>query len=96
MVSSLNRVYHSQEGIFKIKPFNYQYHSQMVDWLHKSDDFIRNNFSTSPAVEPDHFSQEMKEVFQFVVQNPFPMHSIFKSNQSVKYSPSPQGQWLKL
>ncbi|XP_032799012.2 protein N-terminal asparagine amidohydrolase [Daphnia magna] len=93
---SLQRVYHTGEGIFRINPFSYRYHSQMVDWIHKSDDFILNNFSTSPAVEPEHFPQEMKQVFQFVVHNPFPLASVFKFNKSVKYVPSPQGQWLKL
>jgi hypothetical protein len=38
----------------------------------------------------------MKEVFQFIIHNPFPMISIFKFNKSLKYVPSPQGQWLKL
>ncbi|EFX77324.1 hypothetical protein DAPPUDRAFT_305857 [Daphnia pulex] len=95
-VISPAKVYHSTEGVFKISPFNYRFQSQMAEWALKSDDFILNNFSTSPAVEPEHFSKEMKEVFQFIIHNPFPMISIFKFNKSLKYVPSPQGQWLKL
>ena len=91
------RVYHSREGKFMIEPFEYRFPQRITEWLHKSDDYVRNNFSTSPAVEPSHFSQEMKQVFQFVAQNPFPMHSVFKSKMPLEFHLSPStGQWCSI
>jgi len=89
----LYRVYHSKEGVFIIEPFDYRYQHHTSQFLQKSDDYIRNNFSTSPAVEPPHFSQEMKQVFLFVTQNPYPMNSIFKCKQPLKFSLSSFGEW---
>lgn len=96
-------MYHSKDGLMKIKAFNYRFPHQVTEWLRMSDDFILSNFSTSPAVEPEHFVKEMRQVFQFVAQNPFPMHSVFKTNsifnnrnQSLKFALSDEGEWLKL
>jgi len=93
MIVLIKRVYHSKEGVFIIEPFDYRYQHHTSQFLQKSDDYIRNNFSTSPAVEPPHFSQEMKQVFLFVTQNPYPMNSIFKCKQPLKFSLSSFGEW---
>lgn len=87
------RVYHSQEGIFCIDPFDYRFPPRIAEWSQQSDDCVLNNFSTSPAVEPAHFAREIKQVFKFVAQNPFPMYSIFKSKKPVQFQLSPQGVW---
>lgn len=65
----------------------------MVEWLHKSDEFILANFSSSPAVEPAHFSQEMKNVFQYIVKNPNPLSTVFKANKPLIFSLSKEGLW---
>lgn len=90
------RVYNSKDGVFVIEPFNYRCPHYVSQLLHKSDDYIRDNFSTSPAVEPPHFSQEIKQVFQFVTQHPFPMFSIFKSKLPMKFTLSSFGEWQEL
>ena len=84
-----------------------------------SDDFILQNFSSSPGiymvlinftdkryikhflffisdVEPVHFAKQMKSIFAFVAQHPFPMHSIFKSNKTIQYSLSTEGEWQEI
>jgi len=92
----LYRAYNSKDGVFVIEPFTYRYPHHISQFLQKSDDYIRNNFSTSPAVEPPHFSKEMKQVFRFVTQHPFPMLSIFKSKLPMKFSLSSFGEWQEL
>ena len=79
--------------MIEIRPFNYRYPPEVVVWALQSDDFILQNFSTSPDVEPEHFASDMRRVFQFVATNPFPMHSIFSARQSLKFSLSHQGEW---
>lgn len=89
----LTRIYHSKEGILTIQPFKYAYHPKMAEWLQKSDDFILANFSSSPGVEPPHFSQEMKKVFQYIIKNPHPLSTVFKANTPLNFSLSEDGVW---
>ena len=60
-----------------------------------SDDFILKNFSTSPEVEPEHFTLQMREVFAHIAKHPFPMHTVFKSNKTIQYSIS-GGEWQEI
>jgi len=82
--------------VIKIKAFSYQFPDRVSEWLMRSDDFIRRNFSTSPAVEPDHFAEEMRQMFQFVAQNPFPLESVFRSRQSLKFLLTDKGEWMEI
>ncbi len=48
---------YSKDGRLTVEPFDYRCPHRVTEWLRQSDDFIRSNFSTSPAVEPAHFAQ---------------------------------------
>lgn len=49
-------VYDCSLGLHRIGPFNYEPLRGVDLWLEQSDEFILQHLSTSPEVEPPHFS----------------------------------------
>lgn len=65
----LVQVYNSNTKLFIINEFRY-FRINHIDFLTKADDqYILNNFSTSPKVEPDHFANSIRDVFSLMKTN---------------------------
>lgn len=52
-------VYDCGLGLLRIGPFSYQPLRGVDLWLEQSDDVILQNLSTSPQVEPPHFTMQV-------------------------------------
>lgn len=62
-------------------------------WLQQSDDFILQNLSTSPEVEPAHFVMNVRATFKFIQQNPFPTVTVFPDNTAHFFRKNEHGLW---
>nr|CAD7427212.1 unnamed protein product [Timema monikensis] len=72
---ALRNVYDCSLGLLRIGPFNYDPLRGVDLWLEQSDDFILQQLSTSPEVEPPHF----------VDHHPFPAVTVFRDNRPHYY-----------
>lgn len=86
-------LYDHISGTIAIGPFYYS----NIDWfsfyLQFPDDLLLRNFSTSPKVEPPHFCQDLRKVFQLFVDHPNPQKTLFPDNRPKKYVINSSGMW---
>lgn len=52
-------IYDSSAGMLRIGPFNYDPLRGVDLWLAQSDEFLLTHLSTSPEVEPPHFTNQV-------------------------------------
>lgn len=52
-------IYDSAAGMLRIGPFNYDPIRGVDLWLAQSDEFLLTHLSTSPEVEPPHFTNQV-------------------------------------
>lgn len=52
-------IYDSTAGMLRIGPFNYDPIRGVDLWLAQSDEFLLTHLSTSPEVEPPHFTNQV-------------------------------------
>ncbi|KAL9653847.1 hypothetical protein ABK040_012908 [Willaertia magna] len=71
----LYTTYNEKEDIYLIGPTDYQPYNYRIlrkdyigSYLNLPDYFILNNFSTSPFAEPEHFVEDMKRKFKFMLE----------------------------
>lgn len=57
-------IYDSSAGMLRIGPFNYDPIRGVDLWLAQSDEFLLTHLSTSPEVEPPHFTNQVHLVFE--------------------------------
>ena len=62
----LVQVYNSNDKLFKIDEFYYLKIKYIDQLINQSDQFILDNFSTSPLVEPAHFANSIREIFNLI------------------------------
>lgn len=83
----LVQVYNSATKLFIINEFRY-FRINHIDLLvNASDQYILDNFSTSPHVEPEHFAESIRQVFALMKNNKAqePTH---------RFKREPDGNWL--
>lgn len=73
-------VYDSQLGMLRIGPFNYEPMRGIDLWLSQSDEFILQHLSTTPEVEPPHFTMQVRATLKFIQDNQFPGKLNFSIN----------------
>lgn len=56
-------IYDSTAGMLRIGPFNYDPIRGVDLWLAQSDEFLLTHLSTSPEVEPPHFTNQVYSNF---------------------------------
>ncbi|XP_050505315.1 protein N-terminal asparagine amidohydrolase-like [Diabrotica virgifera virgifera] len=72
-------------GQLKIGPFNYKPLRGANLWLEQNDDFILQQLSTSPEVEPPHFVSNVRGTVKYIQENPFPAVTVFRNNRPLYY-----------
>ena len=65
-------IYDSQLGMLRIGPFIYDPVRGVDLWLSQSDEFILQQLSTSPEVEPPHFVMQVRATLKYIQDNQFP------------------------
>nr|CAD7413803.1 unnamed protein product [Timema cristinae] len=78
-------VYDCSLGLLRIGPFNYDPLRGVDLWLEQSDDFILQQLSTSPEVEPPHFVDHVRETLKYIQKHPFPAVTVFRDNRPHYY-----------
>lgn len=63
-------IYDSSAGMLRIGPFNYDPIRGVDLWLAQSDEFLLTHLSTSPEVEPPHFTSQVGAFVRFGNQQP--------------------------
>lgn len=71
-------LYNTNTGLLEIGPFDYVYANSISFYLKSTDEFILQNLSTTPLVEPPDFVKNIKESLKFLRDNPSPLETIFK------------------
>ncbi|KAG5877396.1 hypothetical protein JTB14_037018 [Gonioctena quinquepunctata] len=74
-------IYDCNMGLLSIGPFNYTPLRGADLWLEQSDEFILNNLSTSPDVEPPHYVAQIRATLKYIQENPFPAVTVFRDNR---------------
>jgi len=93
--NSLYNIYDPLSGNIIIHPFSYKVLPDAHLWLKKADSFILKYCSTSPAVEPPHFCENMRSKFRRMISDPRPMDTLFPGGQPRVYSRNAiTGQWI--
>lgn len=62
-------IYDCNLGLLRIGPFNYEPLRGVDLWLEQTNDFILQQLSTSPEVQPPHFVLQVKRVEYFSLLN---------------------------
>lgn len=57
-------IYDASLGLLRIGPFNYDPLRGADLWLAQTDEFLLQHLSTSPDVEPPHFTHHVSEILQ--------------------------------
>ena len=86
-------VYDTSSQTIAVKPFLFDSGYDRKDLmmiLSLPDDFIRKHFSTSPAVEPDHFVSSVRRSFEILASDT----NYFPNNQPLVYT-FIEGSWKK-
>ncbi|XP_063244679.1 protein N-terminal asparagine amidohydrolase isoform X2 [Bacillus rossius redtenbacheri] len=78
-------VYDCSLGLLRIGPFNYDPLRGVDLWLEQSDDFILQQLSTSPEVEPPHFVMQVRATLKYIQDHPFPAVTVFRDNRPHYY-----------
>ncbi|XP_066907821.1 protein N-terminal asparagine amidohydrolase isoform X2 [Halyomorpha halys] len=78
-------VYDCGLGLLRIGPFSYQPLRGVDLWLEQSDDIILQHLSTSPQVEPPHFTMQIRAALKYIQENPFPAVTVFRENRPHYY-----------
>ncbi|OQR79134.1 protein N-terminal asparagine amidohydrolase-like [Tropilaelaps mercedesae] len=86
-------VYDCSLGLMKVGPFSYEPMRGVDLWLQQSDDFILQNLSTSPEVEPPHFVMNVRATFKYIQQHPFPTVTVFPENRAHFFRKDEHGLW---
>lgn len=89
-----NYDYHS--GEFKIRPFRIRQMAEVSLIAKAPDQFILEHLSTSPKVEPKHFSQTIRSTAQFILNHPHPDQTLFVGNKPRVFTKCKHtGEWIK-
>ena len=83
--STLHNIYDPLSGQIVITPFSYKVLPDAHLWLKKADSFILRYCSTSPAVEPPHFCDQMRSKFRRMISDPAP-DTVFPGGRARVYS----------
>lgn len=78
-------VYDCQTGLHRIGPFNYEPLRGVDLWLQQSDEFILQHLSTSPEVEPPHFSSMIRQTLKYIQDHPFPAVTVFRDQRPLYF-----------
>ena len=76
----------NETGDFTIKPFAFRRSPDLQMYVKSPDQFLLENMSTSPKVEPKHFCANIKSAINLILDNPKPEQSIFPQNTSRRYT----------
>ncbi|XP_052130589.1 protein N-terminal asparagine amidohydrolase isoform X1 [Frankliniella occidentalis] len=88
-------VYDCSSGLHRIGPFNYEPLRGVDLWLEQSDEFILQHLSTSPEVEPPHFSTMIRQTLKYIQDHPFPAITVFRDNRPHYYKRDEiTGMWV--
>ncbi|KAH1012361.1 hypothetical protein HUJ05_011533 [Dendroctonus ponderosae] len=68
-------------GLLQIAPFNYEPLRGVDLWLEQTDDFILQQLSTSPEVQPPHFVMQIRAALKYIQDNQFPAITVFRDNR---------------
>ena len=79
-------IYDHHTGKIILRPFTYSVMSDASLWLQRTDAFLLEHCSTSPAVEPPHFCDNMRAVLRRMISDPEPLVSLFPGGKSREYS----------
>lgn len=83
--STLHNIYDPLSGQIVITPFSYKVLPDAHLWLKKADSFILRYCSTSPAVEPPHFCDQMRSKFRRMISDPAP-DTVFPGGRARVYT----------
>ncbi|XP_031640732.1 protein N-terminal asparagine amidohydrolase [Contarinia nasturtii] len=78
-------IYDSTAGMLRIGPFNYDPIRGVDLWLAQSDEFLLTHLSTSPEVEPPHFTNQVRLTLKYIQDNQFPAVTVFRDNRPRYY-----------
>ncbi|XP_061388313.1 protein N-terminal asparagine amidohydrolase [Musca vetustissima] len=78
-------IYDASLGLLRIGPFNYDPLRGADLWLAQTDEFLLQHLSTSPDVEPPHFTHHMRATIKFIQENQFPAITVFRDNRPRYY-----------
>lgn len=82
---SILDIYDSSLGMLRIGPFNYDPLRGVDLWLSQTDEFLLQHLSTSPDVEPPHFTMQIRATIKFIQDNQFPAITVFRDNRPRYY-----------
>ena len=84
-------------GHFVIKPFHFQRIMELPFICKASDNFILENMSTSPLVEPDHFCNHIREAAKIVLDHKDPFKTLFNGGKPRTYVFSEnEKKWIRV
>eukprot|EP00094_Tigriopus_californicus_P007975 TCALIF_07677-PA protein Name:"Similar to NTAN1 Protein N-terminal asparagine amidohydrolase (Homo sapiens)" AED:0.20 eAED:0.20 QI:0/0.8/0.66/1/0.4/0.66/6/190/368 len=89
-------VYDCTREELRIGPFSYGPMRSVDLLLQQSDDFLRQNLSTSPEVAPPLFVPHLRSTLKRIKDDPYPSVTLFHSNLPRFYRKDDiSGQWLR-
>lgn len=89
-------VYDCTREELRIGPFSYEPMRSVDLLLQQSDDFLRQNLSTSPEVAPPLFVPHLRSTLKRIKDDPYPSVTLFHSNLPRFYRKDDiSGQWLR-
>ncbi|ERL92071.1 hypothetical protein D910_09393 [Dendroctonus ponderosae] len=81
LIKSVLDIYDCSLGLLQIAPFNYEPLRGVDLWLEQTDDFILQQLSTSPEVQPPHFVMQIRAALKYIQDNQFPAITVFRDNR---------------
>ncbi|XP_041363947.1 protein N-terminal asparagine amidohydrolase-like [Gigantopelta aegis] len=89
-------IYDSHRRWLKIGPFTYKPMHYLEMWCEAPDYIIRQNLSTSPAQEPEHFEASVRASLHQMLDHPEPMKTVFSDGKPRTYTKQPDGEWKRV
>ncbi|XP_062999379.1 protein N-terminal asparagine amidohydrolase [Elgaria multicarinata webbii] len=88
-------IYDSRKEQLCIGPYFWMPFRQVDFWLEQDDQYILQNFSTSPRAEPPHFVSHIRATLMYLKEHPFPDKALFPSRKPRLYKKNADGLWEK-
>jgi len=93
-VETLHNIYDSERDEIVLQYHRYNILRNPEGWLAQTDQFLLSHLSTSPAVEPPDFCDNLRKTFLRMISDPRPLETLFPGGRSRRYCREPtSGLW---